>query len=204
MIIETLETRRHFSVTVSEMYPGFYEVSGDQAADVIDISVSMSDEAFTLDGTTYNGVSYIFVHGNGGADYISVLSVDGAGSIGGSITGDDGDDEITLNFDGGVWAGAGDDVLSLTDSFRGTAHGHAGDDTITISGYTVDAAISGGSGNDFIDCSGNLSSVIANGGAGDDTIYGSVYADQLYGEAGIDVLIGNGGADEFFEGESIG
>src|SRR5690349_10896854 len=77
--LESLESRRFFSVTVSEGYPGFFEVAGDEADDQISISVSQSDESFTLDGVTYTQVSYISVHGGGGNDTISVISIDGSG-----------------------------------------------------------------------------------------------------------------------------
>jgi Ca2+-binding RTX toxin-like protein len=204
MSIEALENRRFFSVTVTEMYSGFYDVSGDQSADTINIAVSMNDETFTLDGQTYSSVSYIFVHGEGGADDISVTSVDGPGSIGASITGDDGDDTITLNFDGGVWAGSGNDVLNLSDSFRGQAYGDAGNDQIYISGACYDAEIIGDSGNDLIDCSNNNYAVTVRAGLGNDTVYGSAFGDQIYGDGGMDDLYGGGGDDAFYASSGHG
>jgi Ca2+-binding RTX toxin-like protein len=204
MTIESLESRRHLSVSVTEMYPGFYEVQGDGQADSINISVSMEAESFTLDDTTYSGVSYVYVHGNGGDDNISVSSADGAGNIGASITGDDGNDSITLNFDGGVWAGAGNDVLYLSDSFRGVAHGDAGNDDIYISGACFDAEIVGDVGNDLIDCSANYYRVVVRGGTGNDTIYGSALDDQIYGDGGNDFLHGGGGNDSFYATDGHG
>ena len=198
MLLESLETRQHFSVTVTEMYTGFYDVSGDHQADSISITVSQNEESFTLDGVTYTGVAYIFVHGNGGEDFISVTSVDGAGVIGASITGDDGSDQITLNFDGGVWGGAGNDLINLSDSFRGIARGDSGNDDIFISGYCYDAEIVGDVGNDLIDCSNNLYRVVVRAGEGNDTVIGSAYNDQIYADGGVDLLIGGGGDDSFY------
>jgi Ca2+-binding RTX toxin-like protein len=198
MLIESLETRRLHAVTVTEMYPGFFDVSGDNSHDYIPITVSQAEKSFTLDEVTYTGVAYIYVHGNGGEDHIYVTSIDGTGSIGASVTGDDGNDYIGLNFDGGVWAGAGNDILYLTDAFRGQAYGEAGNDQMHIMGACIDAEIIGDVGNDVIDCSTNLYPVVVRAGEGNDTVYGSAYNDQIYGDGGVDYLHGGGGNDSFY------
>jgi Ca2+-binding RTX toxin-like protein len=198
MQLESLERRRLFSVSVTETYPGYYEVQGDEAANVISASVSQTNSTFALDGTTYTDVSYITVHGNGGDDQISLTSVDGYGYVGASVTGDDGNDQITLNFDGGVWGGAGNDVIRLSDSFRGETYGDDGDDQIYLSGECIDAEIQGGAGNDLIDCTNNNYGVVAYGGVGIDTVYGSAYGDQLYGDEGDDFLYGGAGNDDIY------
>src|SRR5688500_19397423 len=118
MIVETMEGRSLFSVTVTEGYPGFYEIHGDEADDVIDVSVDMVAETFTLDGVTYAGAAFISVMSGGGHDSISLLGSD-EGYIGASVDAGDGDDSITINFDGAVLAGDGDDTLDLADAFRG-------------------------------------------------------------------------------------
>ena len=193
MMFETLESRRLLSATVTEGYPGFYEIHGGDDDDVIDVNVSMSEETFTLDGATYGGVAFIYVYTYGGNDRVTLNSSDGPGAIGGSVSLGAGNDFVSANFDAGIWGEDGNDVIVLSDAFRGEAHGQAGNDDIYISGYCVDAVISGGDGNDFIDCSGNLTGVVAHGGAGNDTIYGSVYDDQLYGGEGNNVIVQNGG-----------
>jgi Ca2+-binding RTX toxin-like protein len=197
MELETLDGRKLFNVTVSEGYPGFYDVQGDASANSIDITVSMHDETFTLNGTTYSGVKYIFVQGQDNNDVISVRSSDGAGSIGASISSGGGDDNVTLNFDGGVWAGDGNDTINLSNSYRGQAYGQAGNDRINVSGECIDPDIDGGDGDDVVDCSSNHYGVIARGGAGNDTVIGSPYDDQIYGDEGSDVMYGNGGHDSF-------
>jgi Ca2+-binding RTX toxin-like protein len=187
-----------YSVTVSEGYPGVYEVDGDDSANNIQISVSMNDLTFTLDGVTYQDVMYIIVNGYGGNDTISLISPDGEGGIAAGINGGDGDDNITINFDGGVYAGSGNDVLHLTDSYRGEAQGDTGDDQIFISGACVDAEIQGGDGNDLIDCTNSACGVTIHGGSGNDTIFGSDFNDQIWGDAGYDDLHGGGGDDTFY------
>ena len=197
-IFEALDPRRLFSVTVNEAYPGFYEINGDDEPNVIAVSVSMENRSFTVEGATYSFVSYIIVRGFGGDDTISVNSVDGPGSIGATIYGDEGNDDLTLNFNGAVWAGSGNDVLHLTDSFRGQAYGQDGNDQILISGACQDPDIDGGEGDDLIDCRGNFFGVYIHGGTGNDTIYGTPYDDQIYGDDGEDVMDGAGGRDSIY------
>jgi len=198
MRLESLESRRLFSVTVYEAYPGFYELQGDDTDEVISVSVSMNDETFTVDGATYTGVCYLFVDGKGGDDSISVTSVDGSGCIGASIVAGDGSDSVSLNFDGAIWGGRGHDQINLGDSFRGEVYGEEGNDRMTISGACVNAEIRGGDGNDYIDCSGNYYGVVVFAGAGNDTVIGSAYDDQIYAEEGHDKVSGGAGNDTFY------
>ena len=198
MLIETLEDRRLLSATVTEGYPGFYEVHGTATDDVISIAVSQSGESFTIDGTTYGSVSYIMIHGYEGDDRITVWSDEGSGSIGASISSGGGNDTVSLNFDGAIWGGGGNDDLSLADAFYGEVYGEHGDDVITVSGATVSPIIRGGHGHDCIDASGNYAGVKIEGEYGKDTIVGSEYADQIHGGAGDDVVYGNGGNDVFY------
>jgi Ca2+-binding RTX toxin-like protein len=198
MLIETLEARRLLTVTVSEAYPGFYEVHGDGDNDVIDIAVSQSGESFTLDGTTYSGVAYIYVHAYGGEDFISLYSDEGAGSIAASVSAGDGTDTVLLNFDGAIWGGDGNDIIYLTDSFRGGAYGQCGDDEIYVSGACVDPDVYGGDGDDRIDASANYCGVVIHGEKGKDVIYGSDYDDEIHGDDGEDALYGGAGNDVFY------
>jgi Ca2+-binding RTX toxin-like protein len=197
MRIENLERRCLLSVAVNETSPGYFDVIGDGSNDTIIISVSQDEQTFILSGITYTGVSYISVYGNGGNDTIDV-SAPGAGSIAAGIDGGDGDDNLTLNFDGGIWGGEGDDIINLADSFQGTAEGDAGNDQIFVKGECVDPEILGGDGNDLIDASQNNYGVVMRGGSGDDTLYGSEYNDQIYGDAGSNQLYGLGGNDMFY------
>lgn len=195
MNLESLEARRLFDVTVTEGYPGYYELHGTAGNDVITATINMAEETLTVDGTTYAGAVYVVAYGYAGYDEISITSVDGAGLIGAGVSGGDDHDVITLGVDGGVWAGAGDDTLYLFDSFRGEAYGEAGHDYFCIAGASVDAMVRGGDGHDYVDCTGNDYGVVVFGDAGNDTIFGSAYADDLYGGEGNDYLNGGGGDD---------
>jgi Ca2+-binding RTX toxin-like protein len=204
MLIETMERRRLFAVTVTQDYPGYYEINGDDSGNTIAVTVSQNDDTFTLDGTTYTDVAFILVNSGNGNDAVSLISVDGSGMIGAAVNGQGGDDSITVNFDAAVSGGDGNDSIYLSDSYRGEAHGGAGDDKIYISGDCVDAVIMGDDGNDLIDCSNNNCGVTVHGGEGDDTIYGSAYCDTIYGDGGTNQLIGNGGNDTFYTRDGYG
>jgi hypothetical protein len=198
MKIESLEIRRLLTVTVTENYYGFYQIDGDSSKDTIEVSVSQSDQSFTLNGTTYSDAYYISVFGNGGNDVISLISQDTPGNIGAGIDGGDGNDTITLNFDGSIYAGAGNDTVELRDSFRGEVYGGDGNDQMLVSGTSVYAQIEGNDGNDYIDCSNNDYSVTIHGGAGNDTLIGSEHDDEIYGDEGSNSVDGRGGNDTFY------
>ena len=198
MHIETLEDRRLLSATVTEGYPGFYEVHGTAGDDVIEIAVFQSGESFTLDGATYTSVSYVMIHAYDGDDRVVVYSDEGSGSIGASVSMGSGNDTASLNFDGAIWGGAGNDDLSLADAFYGEVYGEHGDDVIHVSGATLSPIIRGGHGNDRIDASANYAGVRIDGEHGSDTIVGSEYDDELRGDAGDDFVYGNGGNDVFY------
>ena len=191
MNLEMLERRRLLSVSVVEGYPGFYEVYGDTSSDVI--SVSFSDGAFTIDGTTYGGVAYVTIFGDGGDDVIDVGAA--PWPVGVTVNGGHGNDSVTIHSAGAVFGEEGSDVLRLSNSFRGTAFGGSGDDWIVLAGDCIDPRIDGGDGSDVLDAMGNNFGIFAHGGKGEDAIYGSNFDDQLYGDAGNDLLFGSGGND---------
>ncbi|MGB7157178.1 MAG: hypothetical protein WBD40_03865 [Tepidisphaeraceae bacterium] len=197
MHCESLENRRLFAVTVAQAYTGYFEIHGDASNDVIDVKVRQETGSFKIDGTEYTGVLYIYVHAGGGDDFISVVSQDGAGMIGASISAGDGSDTIILNFDGSIWAGEQDDVVYIADAFLGEVYGEGGSDDITVAGACIDPEIRGGDGNDRIDGSANQYGVALRGDNGDDTLIGSGYDDVLDGGAGVDVMFGGFGNDVF-------
>jgi len=200
-VVEDLEGRRLFSVTVTQGWTGFFTLQGTAAADNISVSVNRTAATFTVDEVTYAGVQFINVVGGDGSDNIQVVG-SGSGSLAAAIDGGGGSDQISLNFDGGIWGGIGDDSSYLSDSFRGEAMGEAGSDMITISGECIDAAIFGGDGDDGIDACDNHHSVVVDGGAGDDSIFGSPYADELHGGEGGDLIFGGGGNDLIYVQDS--
>ena len=198
MRIEPLELRRHFDVTVTEGYPGFWEIRGDAHSNVIVAQLNMEQRTMTLDGVTYNNVSYAVAHGNGGNDFISITSADGLGNIAAAVVAGEGNDVVTLGVDGAVYAGGGNDELYLLDSFRGEAYGEGGNDYMYISGYCVDAEIRGGDGADFINCSSSFFGVVVFGEGGNDTIHGSAYNDEIHGGEGDDSIDAGEGNDMIY------
>ena len=198
MQLETLESRRHLSATVSQGYPGVYFVDGTAGDDDITVYVDQDNYMFTVDNVYYVDAMTVIVNGYGGNDTISVTNFNNPGYISVNVDGGDGDDTLSIAVDGGVWGGAGDDTITLLDSYRGEAHGGADDDSIYISGACVDAEIRGDDGNDLIDCSAATVGVAVHGGYGADTIIGSNYDDQLFGDDGADSIVGNAGNDEIY------
>ena len=197
MNLEILERRRLLSVSVVQGYPGYYEVYGDESPDVISISVSNETSSFTLNGTEYGGVSYVSIFADAGDDSIAV-SISGSGPIGASIDAGAGNDTATLAGGGAIWGDSGDDVIRISDAFRGEAYGGPGNDSIVVRGACADAEILGGPGNDHVDLSGSAYGLFAHGGPGDDTILGSGGDDQLYGDPGSDMVYGAGGNDVLY------
>ena len=204
MKIESLEIRRLLTVTVTENYPGYWQIDGNQSADTIEVSVSQTDQTFTIDGVTYSDAYYISVFGHGGGDTISVTCNDAPGNMGAGIDGGGGNDTITLNFDGAIYGGEGNDEINLADSFCGQCFGGDGNDHMIVSGNCAYAEIEGADGNDYIDCSNNNGNVVVHGGQGNDTLIGSEYDDELYGDEGSDYLDGRGGNDTLYAQYSKG
>ena len=190
-------------VTVEQGYPGFYTVSGDGDSNAIVISVSQGEATFSLNGNTYQHVAHIRVLGNGGSDFITVHSVDGQGAIGAAITTLGGNDNISLNFDGVIWAGSGSDTVSLQDSYRGEVYAQDGPDIISLSGLCQDATIEAGAGNDQVFCTDSNFSVFIRAGNGSDSILGSSHSDQIYGEEGSDLVFGGSGNDYIDGGAGV-
>jgi len=207
MFLESLEGRRLLTVTIIQGYPGFYEVFGDNSDNEITIDVNPDAHTFTIDGSTFGGVEQVAVYGGGGSDQILVSKTSSSllSFVSASIDGGDGDDILSLNFDGAVRGGAGNDRIYLYDSFRGEAYGGGGDDYIWVSGSCVDAAIYGddevassGDGDDWIDASANFYRAFIHGGGGNDVIFGSSFDDFIFGDGGNDAIYALGGNDHVY------
>lgn len=195
-LMESLERRRLCSVTVNQAYPGYYEIDGDNGSNSIVVSVDQNAGTFTLNGTTYGGVAYITVRGFEGNDHIAVAG--SPGPIGCTILDGNGNDSLSLNFDGAIRAGSGQDTINLKDSFQGEVHTGDGNDQIYVSGQCVDAVVYGGNGNDLIDASGNLYGVTIFAGNGNNLIYGSNYDDLICVGSGSNVICCLNGNDTVY------
>lgn len=191
---EPLEPRRLFT-TVFQGLPGYYEVTGTDGDDVIDIAVDQANGTFTLDGVTYGGVLHVSVFGAAGNDTISVGGGSG-GPIAVAVRGGWGRDKISLNINGAAWGEGDNDEISLRNAFRGEAYGGDGDDYITVAGECVECQLEGNNGNDIMWALDNVFGVVLFGGAGNDRLYGSYYDDVIFDGPGSDWLFGLGGNDE--------
>ncbi|GHI06307.1 calcium-binding protein [Streptomyces cellostaticus] len=91
------------------------------------------------------------------------------------VSGDAGDDTLTVGAEGLAWGGDGND----------TVHASGGDNI--VQGGRGDDVLHGGAGAQYL-----------SGDDGNDTVYGGADADSLYGGKGDDVLYGNGGNDKLY------
>ena len=197
-MIESLERRRLFAVTVTEGAPGFFEVTGDGADDVVTIFIDQSAGTVRVNGDTYPNALFVNVYGNGGNDQISVSGTGGT-PIGVAVQGGDGDDVLSLNgVNGAAWGGAGNDRIDVASSFRAQAYGDDGIDHIVLSGACAQADVRGGNDDDTIDAQACTVPVVLYGDAGRDRLYGSPLGDILDGGPGRDYLFGRDGDDMFY------
>ncbi|GAA3124066.1 hypothetical protein GCM10010521_08720 [Streptomyces rameus] len=91
------------------------------------------------------------------------------------VSGDAGDDTLTVGRSGLAWGGDGNDTVNA-----------GGGDNIAKGGKGDDVLRGGAAGQDLA------------GDDGDDTVYGGSGADTLYGGKGDDVLFGNSGDDTLY------
>jgi Ca2+-binding RTX toxin-like protein len=82
-----------------------------------------------------------------------------------------------------VWINGQDEGL-FTPTNGLLAHGYAGDDTLTVSGFLGESQLYGDDGNDLLQ-----------GGPGDDALFGGTGNDILMGRSGNDILVGGDGDD---------
>lgn len=197
MFVESLEDRRLRSVTVVPGYPGFFEIFGDDSDNEITVDVDGDAHTFTIDGQVFSGVEQLAVYGGGGNDLILVSGRAGF-NVSASIDGQGGDDILSLNFDGAVRGGEGNDRIYLYDSFQGEVDGGGGDDYIWVSGACFQTVVNGDDGDDWIDASSNFYGVLIHGGSGNDVIFGSNFDDYIFGDGGNDAIYALGGSDQVY------
>ncbi|WP_181793021.1 calcium-binding protein [Streptomyces sp. WELS2] len=102
------------------------------------------------------------------------------------VSGDAGNDTITVGKEGLAWGGDGNDTINASGGGN-IAQGGKGDDT--LHGGAGSQSLSGDDGRDTI-----------TGGAGADELYGGRGDDVLYGNGGDDRLYGNSGNDRLYGG----
>ena len=154
----------------------------------------------TLAGSASND----YIHGQGGADFISL-----GGGNDGSYAGDDND---TVFGEGGadlIYGNRGLDYLdggSGNDTIFGGQNAGSGspmrEGVETIVGGTGDDVIYGNFGGDLM--SGGSGADVIYGGQDNDTLFGGGGSDYLYGNLGDDFMIGGSGFDVFVFGANQG
>jgi Ca2+-binding RTX toxin-like protein len=100
-----------------------------------------------------------------------------------------------------VYAGAGDDTVTIKPGMQSFVHGEAGNDKLTTgAGYDElfggpdNDTLNSGAGNDYLQGDDGNDSLIA--GSGNDVLLGGIGNDSLNGGTGRDVLIGGLGVDQ--------
>ncbi|MET8801449.1 calcium-binding protein [Streptomyces sp. NPDC004546] len=102
------------------------------------------------------------------------------------VSGDAGDDTLTVGAEGLAWGGDGNDTIYAS-----------GGDNI-VQGGKGDDALHGGAGAQYL--SGDDGKDTITGGTGADTLNGGTGNDVLYGNSGDDKLYGNSGNDRLYGG----
>ncbi|WP_181805042.1 calcium-binding protein [Streptomyces shenzhenensis] len=97
------------------------------------------------------------------------------------VSGDAGNDSITVGAEGLAWGGDGNDTINAS-----------GGDNI-VQGGKGDDKLHGGSGAQYL--SGDAGNDTITAGTGNDTLYGGTGNDALYGNSGNDKLYGGAGRD---------
>lgn len=172
MVVESLESRRLMSATVTQLGFGVLRITGSAEADVISVvdndegGVNVVIDNDELNGQTYNNVRVVMIDGRGGNDLIgfqgrTVSSLIAAGA---------GDDTVFVT-DGGtgssvVTGGTGNDQFFVDMANNTTIFGGAGDDEFFAVGVTGQASFFGQTDNDYFEVSGD---VFVSGGSGTDS-----------------------------------
>ncbi|WP_369223791.1 calcium-binding protein [Streptomyces sp. R39] len=102
------------------------------------------------------------------------------------VSGDAGNDTVTVGAEGLAWGGDGNDTINAS-----------GGDNI-VQGGKGDDKLHGGNGAQYL--SGDAGNDTITGGTGNDTLYGGTGNDVLYGNSGNDKLYGNSGNDKLYGG----
>jgi Ca2+-binding RTX toxin-like protein len=180
------------SVTVTQTFPGYYEVMGTMNGEQIVIAISANGDFSLNNSLIETGVFHVTVFGLGGNDDISAdVSPDSDVSV--VISGDSGNDILSLKGSGAIWCGTGDDSATAEDSDRVEVYGEDGGDYLVAKGACYDGVFNGGAGNDTIDGSQCSVPLILKGGLGNDVIYDTSNSDWIYGDDGNDTLVCQGG-----------
>ncbi|MEU2225373.1 calcium-binding protein [Streptomyces sp. NPDC018347] len=146
------------------------------------VNLGDRDDTVTYKNATDQVYSYAQMSLGAGND----KATDSGRLDGAYVSGDAGNDTITVGRLGLAWGGDGDDTINAS-----------GGDNI-VRGGTGDDTLHGGAGSQNL--SGDDGKDTITGGAGADVLYGGKGNDVLYGNSGDDTLYGNSGDDRLYGG----
>ncbi|MFK0152389.1 calcium-binding protein [Streptomyces sp. NPDC090493] len=146
--------------------------------------VSLGDRNDTLAYKNATGQIYFYAQISLGAG--NDKATDSGRLDGAYVSGDAGNDTVTVGAEGLAWGGDGNDTINAS-----------GGDNI-VQGGKGDDKLHGGSGAQYL--SGDAGNDTITGGTANDTLYGGTGNDVLYGNTGNDRLYGNSGNDRLYGG----
>ena len=178
-LIETLESRRHFSVTLTD---GLLQIVGTEGKDKLDVVldqddtgtvvITLNDQSFTFNADDIEGAS---IDMRGGNDTVKFSEKNGRILFDSEIEGGGGNDKIVT--------GSGDDIINAG-AGKDDVNAGAGDDQ--INGGAGNDKIKAGGDNDDIDAGDGRDDIDA--GAGDDEIDGGGGNDKIKAGTGSDAV----------------
>ena len=196
MLIENLEDRRLFAVTVA-VTGGVLTITGDDGANFVDVRQAGGTDTLTVrtatktsTTTTTTAATPASTTGDSTGDDTSAGTGGCAGHRGrGDGPGSFGD-VTTRTFD------ISDNSITSIKVVAG-----AGDDRVSIArNVSLPANVSGGDGNDNL--TGGAGADTIDGGAGDDRVTGGLGSDNLSGGAGNDTILAADGVKDTVDGGS--
>lgn len=210
-MVDALESRVLFALTVGQTGDGTVTVTGTNGRDDVDVhfiggdtpnewQVVISDRIANGPPWVYQNPSAVWVDVLGDDDRVLVESSSSLNHHYVVVNGGPGGDDIyARDVSGEFVGGAGLDYFAVGDTGVYGAFVYGGDDWDIIDlwwgGYKF---ADGGAGDDFLYGASSDVAVEIDGGPGDDFIEGSDFNDLLTGGAGSDLLYGHGGADTFY------
>jgi Ca2+-binding RTX toxin-like protein len=207
--LESIESRRLLSASMSCLHEGLLMVRGTRGDDAITVTVDPNDSTQLAVKVNAHQASYaradvrmVVVRAGAGNDFVSLstmtdpFSLDPPGlalDLPSLIHAGDGVDTVLGgNARDVIHAGKGNDMVNALGG-HDVVYGHAGDDSLT--GGDGQDLLLGHDGNDVLEGDG-----FASLEPGNDVLRGGRGNDVLYGDAGNDWLVGNDGDDELSPG----
>jgi Ca2+-binding RTX toxin-like protein len=199
-LIEAVESRVLFALTVTEGYPGMWEIHdsvfSNATVDVVMTDLPGEHSGMWVNNTYYSPVDHVAIFTYEGTDDVSIDASGGDPTFGASVVLGADDDTFDVNASAGVWCDGGNDSGYLRNAFRGELYGGSGNDVLYLTGDCFDTHVEGNGGDDWLEASGNNYAVSwFKGGEGSDGLWGTPYNDSIDGGNGEDWIFAGAGND---------